>query len=67
MDEMIDRLRASQPVDPALPVLVPGDPEIAAERERQVAGIPVSRKLAAMIRDVAQRCGARYLLETPAA
>ena len=66
MDAMIDRLRASRPVDPALPVLVPGDPEIAAEREREVAGIPISRKLAAMIRDVAERCGARYLLETPA-
>ncbi|WP_208539239.1 Ldh family oxidoreductase [Algihabitans albus] len=66
MDEMIDRLRASRPVDPALPVLVPGDPEITEERERQVMGVPVSRKLAVMLRDVAQRCGARYLLETPA-
>ncbi len=62
MDALIDALRASAPADPAQPVLVPGDPETAAEAERRRAGIPVSRKLLAMLREIAAGCGAEDLL-----
>ncbi|MFN0153405.1 MAG: malate/lactate/ureidoglycolate dehydrogenase [Gaiella sp.] len=45
LETELDGLRAyavaSRPADPALPVLVPGDPERAASSERSVEGIPV--------------------------
>ena len=63
MDELIDTLRASRPAEPESPVLVPGDPETAAEAERSAGGIPVSRKLAAMIREIAAACGVADLME----
>ncbi|HMN81768.1 MAG TPA: malate/lactate/ureidoglycolate dehydrogenase [Burkholderiaceae bacterium] len=34
-------VKASPPADPAAPVLVPGEPEVAMRRERGEAGIPV--------------------------
>ncbi len=64
MDEFINALRASRPVEPESPVLVPGDPETAAEAERDAGGIPVSRKLAAMIREIAAACGVADLMES---
>jgi LDH2 family malate/lactate/ureidoglycolate dehydrogenase len=41
MDSWITRFRQSIPVDPAQPVLVPGDPERAFEADRLQHGIPV--------------------------
>ena len=41
MDTWIRRFRQSVPVDPAQPVLVPGDPERTFEAERMQHGIPV--------------------------
>ena len=41
MDATIAHVKASPPADPALPVLVPGDPERATHEERSQGGIPV--------------------------
>lgn len=41
MDLWIERFRKSDPVDPAEPVVIPGDPERAAEADRLQSGIPV--------------------------
>lgn len=41
MDIWIRRFRASAPIDPHQPVLVPGDPERALEQERIHTGIPL--------------------------
>ncbi len=62
MDDMLDYLRGLQPVDPAEPVLVPGDPERTAEAARTAAGIPLPVKLADQIRAIAADCGAEDLL-----
>ena len=56
-------LRAVPPADPARPVLVPGDPEHEARRERLVAGIPMTGTLFEEIRAVAAGSGAPFLLE----
>jgi LDH2 family malate/lactate/ureidoglycolate dehydrogenase len=58
----IDVLHATPPVDPALPVLVPGDPEALCRAERLRDGIPVPPALAARIREVCAGCGAPFLL-----
>ena len=56
-------LRATPPADPAQPVLVPGDPEHAARRERLGAGIPMTETLFEEIRVVAAGSHAPFLLE----
>ncbi len=62
LDEVIDILHATPPLDPSRPVLVAGDPE-AAERERRLKnGIPIPEKLDRHIRDICGRCGAAYVL-----
>jgi LDH2 family malate/lactate/ureidoglycolate dehydrogenase len=45
LDAAIDVLHATPPVDPALPVLVPGDPERASRAERLKNGIPMPATL----------------------
>ena len=62
VDAVVDELHAARPVDPALPVLVAGDPEAQARAERARAGVPVPQALAEKIRGVCERCGAGYLL-----
>lgn len=62
LDDVIDVMHATPPIDPARPVLVAGDPE-AAERERRMKnGIPIPEKLDKHIRDICGRCGAQYVL-----
>lgn len=63
LDEVVDVLHAAPPVDPALPVLVPGDPEAASREKRLREGIPVPGSLAKLLRGVCEGCGAPYLLE----
>jgi hydroxycarboxylate dehydrogenase B len=41
IDGFIDYVKASPPVDPKLPVLVPGEPERIAQSERSRTGIEV--------------------------
>ncbi len=41
MDATIAHVKGSPPADPALPVLVPGDPERATHAERTAHGVPV--------------------------
>jgi LDH2 family malate/lactate/ureidoglycolate dehydrogenase len=62
LDDMVDALHRARPVDPAEPVLVPGDPEVAAKRERASEGIPVPERLAEQIRDIARAANAPFLL-----
>jgi LDH2 family malate/lactate/ureidoglycolate dehydrogenase len=63
LDAVIDVLHATPPIDPALPVLVPGDPENAARARRLREGIPVPRSLSEKIRGICQRAGVPFLLE----
>lgn len=63
LDAAIDELHRAPPVDPALPVLVAGDPEAAAREKRQREGIPMPRTLVEKIRAICGRCGAPFVLE----
>jgi LDH2 family malate/lactate/ureidoglycolate dehydrogenase len=60
---VLDALRATPAADPALPVLVAGDPEAAARAGRERGTIPVPAALAELIRGVCARCGAPFLLD----
>jgi len=67
LDRMVDGLRATDPIDPAHPVMVAGDPEYAREADRLAHGIPLSAKLAAQLREIAERAGAAFLFERESA
>ncbi|HWK45857.1 MAG TPA: Ldh family oxidoreductase [Stellaceae bacterium] len=62
LDAMIDALRATPPVDPAIPVQVAGDPEYRAAARRSVEGIPIPPLLAGELAAIAERAGAPFLL-----
>lgn len=62
LDAAIDVLRQTAPVDPALPVLVPGDPEAETREQRLREGIPIPPALSEKIRAICERCGAPFLL-----
>ncbi|MEQ9641945.1 MAG: Ldh family oxidoreductase [Alphaproteobacteria bacterium] len=61
MDEMIRTLRGLTPVDPAEPVLVPGDPEAISVADRKRNGVPIPDKLWAQVRDLCADCGAPFI------
>jgi LDH2 family malate/lactate/ureidoglycolate dehydrogenase len=63
LDAAIDVLHATPACDPALPVLVAGDPEASARERRQREGVPIPPALAEKIRALCARCGVPYLLE----
>jgi len=62
LDAAIDVLHAAPPVDPALPVLVPGDPERATRAARLKEGIPLPETLLKKIREICERSGVPFLL-----
>jgi LDH2 family malate/lactate/ureidoglycolate dehydrogenase len=55
-------MRETKPVDPALPVMVPGDPERATAARRREHGIPVGQGLLAQVRQIAEASGASWIL-----
>ena len=63
MDELIDTLHATPAADPARPVLVHGDPEIRARRERLAGGIPVPPSLAVQIRELCAQAQVPFVLD----
>jgi LDH2 family malate/lactate/ureidoglycolate dehydrogenase len=62
LDEVIDILHATPPIDPAKPVLVAGDPEAATREERLRDGVPIPQTLADQLRKVCESCDAPFLL-----
>jgi LDH2 family malate/lactate/ureidoglycolate dehydrogenase len=62
LDAVIDVLHQTPPLDPAAPVLVPGDPEARSRRERLRDGIPIPGTLLEKIRGVCERSGVPCIL-----
>ena len=62
LDRLVTYARATLPVDPDQPVLVAGDPERAAYRERTKNGIPVADALLGESSDVCKSCHAEFIL-----
>jgi LDH2 family malate/lactate/ureidoglycolate dehydrogenase len=62
VEEMIDFLHATPPVDAARPVLVAGEPEQRSRERRKIEGVPVPPALIEKIRGICQRAGAQFLL-----
>ena len=62
LDAVIDVLHATPPIDPAQPVLVPGDPEAAARERRLREGIPLPATLLEKLRAICERSGVAFIL-----
>ena len=62
LDAAIDVLHAAPPVDPAKPVLVPGDPEVAARARRLKEGIPMPDSLLVKIKAICERSNVEFIL-----
>jgi len=63
VDELIDDLHATTPVDPKQPVMVAGEPEDKIGAERAENGIPIPPGLRESIRKLTSETGAAFLLE----
>jgi LDH2 family malate/lactate/ureidoglycolate dehydrogenase len=62
LDAVIDVMHATPPLDPAAPVLVPGDPEATARAKRLRDGIPMPKTLLEKIKGVCERSGVPCIL-----
>lgn len=62
LDAVIDVLHGTVPVDPAQPVLVPGDPEAVARERRLREGIPLPVTLLEKLRAICERSGVAFIL-----
>jgi LDH2 family malate/lactate/ureidoglycolate dehydrogenase len=62
LDAVIDVLHATPPIDPARPVLVPGDPERSARAKRLREGIPMPDSLLKKIKDICEKSNVKFIL-----
>ena len=63
LDQVIDTLHGARRADPAQPVLVAGDPEMATRAERLREGVPVPDDLMAQLRAVAGAANVPFALD----
>lgn len=61
MDRWIRRFRASEPIDENEKVLIPGDPERAAEAERSANGIPLHEEVISDLASLAEKFNIKTL------
>jgi len=62
LDQVIDVLHGARRADPAQPVLVAGDPEMATRAERLEQGVPIPDDLMDQLRAVARSAGVPFVL-----
>ena len=62
LDQVIDVLHHAKRVDPAQPVLVAGDPEMATRVERLQKGVPIPDDLMEQLRTVVKSAGVPFVL-----
>ena len=63
VDELLDDLHATTPVDPQQPVMVAGEPEDRIAEQRRRDGIPIPPGLRETIRALADETGAPFLFD----
>ncbi len=55
MDNWIKRFKNAQTIDPNQPVIIPGEPELAFEKERKVQGIPLIEAVVQDLKSLAEK------------
>jgi LDH2 family malate/lactate/ureidoglycolate dehydrogenase len=62
LDQVIDVLHGARRADPAQPVLVAGDPELATRAARLRDGVPIPADLMGQLREIARSAGVAFVL-----
>ena len=62
LEELVGQVTGAPPINPARPVLLPGEVEFRRMAERQAQGIPVSRETVDGLRDLAADIGVSFTL-----
>ncbi|MBS1501641.1 MAG: Ldh family oxidoreductase [Bacteroidetes bacterium] len=57
MDNWIERFKSSKPIDPAQKVIIPGEPELDAEADRKINGIPLLDAVVDDLNGLAEKFG----------
>ena len=57
MDNWIERFKSAKPINPDQPVVIPGEPELEAEKERKVSGIPLVEPVVKDLNELAEKLG----------
>ena len=57
LEKLVEQVKAAPPIDPARPVMLPGEVEFQRMAERQKTGIPVARETVAKLRPLAEGLG----------
>lgn len=61
MDNWIERFKNAKPIDETQKVVIPGEPELEAERERKISGIPLIDVVVKDLNEVAEKFGLEKL------
>ncbi|MGN6640510.1 MAG: Ldh family oxidoreductase, partial [Mucilaginibacter sp.] len=61
MDKWIERFKSSKTVDPSQKVIIPGEPEVEAEADRKINGIPLVDAVANDLNGLAEKFGMQPL------
>lgn len=61
LDNWVERFKAAQTVDPNQKVIIPGEPELEAEQDRKVNGIPLVQAVVDDLNLLAERFGVERL------
>lgn len=62
VEHLLNSMRTAEPLDPAVPVLVPGDPEDQEYERRRRTGIPMPRRLVRQLHELCDRNGVEFVL-----
>jgi LDH2 family malate/lactate/ureidoglycolate dehydrogenase len=61
MDNWIERFKNARPIDENQKVIIPGEPELAAEKDRKINGIPLIDAVFNDLNEVATKLGLSVL------
>jgi len=61
MDNWISRFKSSATIDPNQRVIIPGEPELEAEAERKISGIPLVNAVVKDLNEIAEKFGVEKL------
>ena len=62
LEQLVAEVKGADPIDPARPVILPGEVEFQRMEARQESGIPVSRETVGGLRELAQDVGVEFTL-----
>jgi LDH2 family malate/lactate/ureidoglycolate dehydrogenase len=60
IDNWIERFKSAIPIEETNPVIIPGEPEFASEKERTINGIPLNDLVVADLKELGHKLGIAF-------